>query len=162
MPGGGDQQPQGVQAVVARVRQEGAQLLWGPDLHLRRGAPRWGDRVGHVADQVAEADGVSKGPVQHGVDVAHGLGGQALAVPSGVGEEGAVEGAEVGGGEPLQLDVAQPGHDVGPGVDGVVGVRGGPQPGRLVVREPFLQQVGANRALGRLHERSGPQGRLGL
>jgi len=91
------------------VRQEGPQLLWGPDLHLRGGGPRWGDGVGHVADQVAEAGGVSEGPVQHGVDVAHRLGGQALAVPPGVGEEGAVEGAEVGGGEPLQLDVSSRG-----------------------------------------------------
>src|SRR6266498_3024210 len=101
-PGGGDEQPQGVQAILASVGQEGPQLLWGPDLHLRRGATRRADRVGHVTDQVAEADGVSKGPVQHGVDVAHGLGGQALAVPPGVGEEGAVERAEVGGGEPPQ------------------------------------------------------------
>jgi hypothetical protein len=48
---------------VADVRQEGAQLLGGPDLHLWGGAARWGDHVGHVADQVnhswyAEADSV--------------------------------------------------------------------------------------------------------
>jgi hypothetical protein len=84
------------------------------------------------------------------------LGGLALAVPPGVGEEGAVEAAEVGGGEPLQLDVAEPGHDMGPGVDGVVGVRGGAQPGRLVLRQPLLQQIAANRPLGRLHEGSRP------
>jgi hypothetical protein len=35
--------------------------------------------------------------------------GQALAVPPGIGEKAAVEAAEVGWGEPLQLDVAQPG-----------------------------------------------------
>jgi hypothetical protein len=133
--------------------QEGPQLLGGPDLQLRGGATWWSDGVGHVADQVAEADGVFEGPVEHGVDVAHGLGGQALAVAAGVGEQGAVEGAEVGGGESLQFDVAEPGRDMGPGVDGVVGVGGGAQPGRLVVREPLLQQVAANGALGRLHER---------
>jgi hypothetical protein len=161
-PGGGDQQPQRIQAILARVRQQGPQLLGSPDLHLRGGAPRRGDRVGRVADQVAEADGVLEGPVQHGVDVAHRLGGQALAVPPGVGEEDAVEGAEVGGGEPLQLDVPEPGHDMDPGVVGVVGERGGAQSGRLVVRKPLLQQVAADRPLGRLHERPGPQGRLRL
>jgi hypothetical protein len=77
------------------VGQEGSQLLRGPDLHLRRGAPRRGDGVGHVADQVAETDGVPEGPVQHRVDVAHRLGGQALAVPPGVGQQGAVEPTEV-------------------------------------------------------------------
>src|SRR4029450_12444202 len=49
-----------------------------------------------------------------------------------------------------------------PGVDGVVGEGGGPQPGRLVVGQPFLQQVAADRPFGRLHERPRPQGRLGL
>jgi hypothetical protein len=73
-PGGGDQQPQRVQAIVASVGQEAAELLGGPDLHLGGGAPGWGDGVGHVADQVAEADGILEGPVQHRVDVAHRLG----------------------------------------------------------------------------------------
>jgi hypothetical protein len=126
---------------VAGVGQEGPQLLWGPDLQLGGGAPWWGDGVGHVADQVAEADGVLEGPVEHGVDVADRLGGQALAVASGVGAEGAVEAAEGGGGELLQLDVAQPGRDMGPGVVGVVGVRGGPQPRRPIVRQERITSV---------------------
>jgi hypothetical protein len=75
---------------------------------------RRGDGIGHVTDQVAETDGVLQGPVEHRVDVADRLGGQALAVPPGVGEEGGVEGAEVRGGEPLRLDVPGPPHDMGP------------------------------------------------
>src|SRR4029453_13545483 len=88
----------GVQAILAGVGQEGPQLLWGPDLQLGGGAPRWGDGVGDVADQVAEADGVFEGPVEHGVDVAHGLGGQALAGAAGVGGGGAGGAGGVGGG----------------------------------------------------------------
>jgi copper chaperone CopZ len=58
-PGGDDEQPEGVQVIMASVRQEGPQLLGGPDLHLGRGAPRRGDRISYVTDQVAEAHGIS-------------------------------------------------------------------------------------------------------
>jgi hypothetical protein len=58
-----DQQPEGREAIVADVHQEGTQLLRSPDLHLRGDARRWDDGIGHVAVQVAEADGVLSGPM---------------------------------------------------------------------------------------------------
>jgi hypothetical protein len=88
---------------VAHVGEEGAQLLWAPDLPLGGGAVGWVDVVGPVVGHIAPAGRILQGPVEQGMDVADGLGRQALAVASAVGEELAVEGGDAGGGEPLQL-----------------------------------------------------------
>jgi len=63
----------------------------------------WVDVVGPVVGHIPPAGRVLERPVEQGVEVADGLGCQALAVASAVGEELAVEGGDAWGGEPLQL-----------------------------------------------------------
>jgi hypothetical protein len=99
----GHQDPERVQPVVAHVSEEGAQLLRAPDLPLRRCAMRWVDVIGPVVGHIAPAGRIFQRPVEQRMDVADGLGRQALAVASPVGEELAVEGRDAGRGEPLQL-----------------------------------------------------------
>jgi hypothetical protein len=72
----------------------------------------WVDVVGPVAGHIAPAGRVLERPVEQGVDVADGLGGEALAVAAAVGKELAVEGGDAGRGEPLQLQAAQGRDDV--------------------------------------------------
>src|SRR5512132_2929058 len=86
------------------------------------------------------------------MDIADGVGRQALAVASPVGEELAVEGGDAGRGEPLQLQGPQGRDDVDLQVGLVVGAGRGAQPS-LDGRKPLLEQEGLDGQLGRLDER---------
>jgi hypothetical protein len=56
----------------------------------------WVDVVGPVVGHIAPAGRILERPVEQGVDVADGLGREAFAVASAVGEELAVEGGDAG------------------------------------------------------------------
>jgi hypothetical protein len=85
------------------------------------------------------------------MDVADGLGRQALAVASAVGEELAVEGGDAWRGESLQLQAAQGRDDVDLEVGLVVGAGRGAEPS-LDRWKPLLEQEGLHGQLGRLDE----------
>src|SRR5512132_4405772 len=85
------------------------------------------------------------------MDIADGLGRQALAVASPVGEELAVEGGDAWCGESLQLQGAQGRNDVDLQVGPVVGAGRGAQPS-LDRWKPLLEQEGLDSQLGRLDE----------
>ena len=71
--------PQGVEALLGHTVQEGMELLLRPDRKLRvlgRGPWRVG-AGGGVGLQVAPLHGVTQGPMQDGMDVVHGIGGEA-------------------------------------------------------------------------------------
>jgi hypothetical protein len=156
--GGGDQQPQGVQAVVADMVEERAQFLGCPDLLFGGAGGGWVGRLGDVADQVPPAHRVMQGAVQHHVHVADGLGRQpgSAAVdrlaPATLQQVG-VEVVELHGSEGLELDLAEDGHDVGGGVGAVVGPGGGAQP-RLHGRQPLVLEEVAEGVGGALGEPS--------
>src|SRR5512133_3362769 len=85
------------------------------------------------------------------MDIADGLGRQALAVASPVGEELAVEGGDAWRGEPLQFQGAQGRDDVDLQVGLVVGAGRGAKPS-LDRWKPLLKQEGLDSQLGRLDE----------
>ncbi len=85
------------------------------------------------------------------MDVADGLGRQALAVASAVGEELAVEGGDAWRSEPLQLQATQGRDDMDLQVGPVVGAGRGAQPS-LDRWKPLLKQERLNGQLGRLDE----------
>jgi hypothetical protein len=155
---GGDQQPQGVQAVVADMVEERAQFLGRPDPLLGGAGGRGVGGLGDVADQVAPAHGIVQGAVQHQVHVADGLGRQpTLAAASSLAatmlQQVGVEMVQLHGGEGLQLDLAEDRHHVGGDVGAVVGPGGGAQPW-LHGRQPFLLQEVAEGVGGALGEPS--------
>jgi hypothetical protein len=98
--------------------------------------------------------------VQGGVDVLHGLGRQAaLAVAAATGEQVAVEGGELPGGEPLEVHVAERRHDVVLDVELVAQPRRFPDTRRPYRWQPLLHQEALHRALGRLDEGAGTRRR---
>jgi hypothetical protein len=72
----------------------------------------WVDVVGPVVGHISPAGRILQGSVEQGVDVADGLGREAFAVASAVGEELAVEGGDAWRGESLQLQGTQGRDDV--------------------------------------------------
>ena len=71
--------PQGVEALLGHAVQEGVELLLRPDGQLSvlgRSARRVGTGGG-VGLQVAPLHGITQGTVQDGMDVVHGVGGEA-------------------------------------------------------------------------------------
>jgi len=155
--GGGHEQPSGVQAIVAHVAEEGAQLLGRPDPPFGWQALWRVNGGGDVAGNVAPAHSVLQGPMEDGMDILDGLGGHAMTVPEpALGEKCLIQGIEVDGGELLERDRAKRRKHAGADVRAVV--REGRRPEIAQGRQPLTDEEALEGPLGRLDERASPQG----
>jgi hypothetical protein len=130
------------------MREEGPELLGSPHSHL--GGPASGrlHRIGRVADHIAPPHRILQRPMQDRVDVLHRLGRQAPTITPTLSQQGSVEGIELGGGEPLQLNASERRQHMGPDLRLVVRMGRRPQLGRLPIRQPLIKS-GQRAACGR-------------
>lgn len=139
------EQPGCIQPVALDVRQECAELLGAPRLHLGRRRLGGIGPVRRVPGEVAPAHGVVESLAEHRVDVAHrpsreGLGrGARLELAPAALEEVGVGGIQVGRGEVRELPAADRRHDVGLDDPAVV-VPGHRPDGRPPSRQPLVHE----------------------